>query len=78
MYRNKNCVTLTFQTFHPCYSRDTMEKIDRIRWRDEEESRRPGLVRARSTDTDSLAIRAVSRRRSVDPAITLPIQYRTV
>ncbi|KJK83981.1 Sodium/potassium-transporting ATPase subunit [Metarhizium anisopliae BRIP 53293] len=56
---------------------------DRIRWRDEEEGHdrqrsrsRPGLRRASSTD--SLAIRSVHGRTTVDPAVTLPIQYRTV
>ncbi|KAK2590061.1 hypothetical protein QQS21_012260 [Conoideocrella luteorostrata] len=56
---------------------------DRVRWRDEEEGRgrrrsgsRSGLHRSNSTD--SLAIRSIHGRATVDPSITLPIQYRTV
>ncbi|KAG8424056.1 hypothetical protein J3458_000891 [Metarhizium acridum] len=56
---------------------------DRIRWRDEEEGhdRRRSRSRAglrRASSTDSLAIRSVHGRTTVDPAVTLPIQYRTV
>lgn len=57
---------------------------DRIRWGDEEEGRARGrdrnsLVRSRSNESRrSMSIsRAVSRGRT-DPAVALPIQYRTV
>lgn len=53
---------------------------ERIRWHDEEQGHqrtrsRPRLSRANSTD--SMAIRSISRAQ-VDPAVTLPIHYRTV
>lgn len=54
---------------------------ERIRWRDEEQGRGRGLSRrrmSRASSADSLAIRSIHSRREVDPAITLPIQYRTV
>jgi hypothetical protein len=58
---------------------------DRVRWDDEEMGQpprrslmghRPSLRRVASTE--SMAIKRVSSRNQVDPAITLPIQYRTV
>lgn len=54
---------------------------ERIRWNDEEQGHqrarsRPRLSRANSND--SMAIRSIASRAQVDPAITLPIQYRTV
>lgn len=57
------------------------QQSDRIRWRDEEQGHqqvryRPRLTRAGSND--SMAIRSIHSRAQVDPAITLPIQYRTV
>ena len=54
---------------------------ERIRWRDEEQGRGRALSRrrmSRGTSADSMAIRSIHSRREVDPAITLPIQYRTV
>ncbi|KAG5916864.1 hypothetical protein E4U42_007466 [Claviceps africana] len=57
---------------------------ERIRWRDdEEEGQLPHRSRSRtalqrSNSTDSLAIRSVHGRASIDPGVTLPIQYRTV
>jgi hypothetical protein len=53
---------------------------ERVRWNDEEQGRprarsRPRL--SRTTSTDSMAIRSISRAQ-VDPAVTLPIHYRTV
>ncbi|KJZ76883.1 hypothetical protein HIM_03760 [Hirsutella minnesotensis 3608] len=56
--------------------------VERIRWGDEEQGRprrrssRPPLSRTNSQD--SLAIRSITSRAQVDPALTLPIQYRTV
>ncbi|OAR00160.1 hypothetical protein LLEC1_01994 [Akanthomyces lecanii] len=54
--------------------------VERIRWHDEEQGHertrsRPRLSRGNSTD--SMAIRSISRAQ-IDPAITLPIHYRTV
>jgi hypothetical protein len=59
---------------------------DRIRFHDDEEDqrrsrRRSQLPQGRSRSTDSISIRRVdSRRRSIgaDPAVALPITYRTV
>lgn len=53
---------------------------ERVRWGDEEQARGRAVSRGRNSranSTDSMAIRRMSRG-EVDPAITLPIQYRTV
>ncbi|KAM3479241.1 hypothetical protein MY8738_005531 [Beauveria namnaoensis] len=58
---------------------------ERIRWHDEEQGRQRPRSRSRSrpprlsrtNSTDSMAIRSISRAQ-VDPAVTLPIHYRTV
>ncbi|GAB0132368.1 hypothetical protein EsDP_00000808 [Epichloe bromicola] len=60
-----------------------LQTTERIRWRDEEEGhgRRRSRSRTglhRSNSTGSLAIRSIHGRASVDPGVTLPIQYRTV
>ncbi|QPG94227.1 hypothetical protein C2857_005430 [Epichloe festucae Fl1] len=60
-----------------------LQVTERIRWRDEEEGhgRRRSRSRTglhRSNSTGSLAIRSIHGRASVDPGVTLPIQYRTV
>ncbi|PHH90903.1 hypothetical protein CDD83_2322 [Cordyceps sp. RAO-2017] len=57
------------------------QATERVHWRDEEDGRprrrsRPPL--SRSNSVDSLAIRSIHSRGLVDPAVTLPIQYRTV
>lgn len=57
------------------------QAAERVRWRDEEQGparrqSRPPLSRANSAD--SLAIRSIHSRGPVDPAVSLPIQYRTV
>ncbi|RDA84279.1 hypothetical protein CP532_3350 [Ophiocordyceps camponoti-leonardi (nom. inval.)] len=60
-----------------------VQASDRVHWRDEEQGRprrrssRPPPP-SRSSSVDSLAIRSIHSRRPVDPALTLPIQYRTV
>ncbi|KAG6270172.1 hypothetical protein E4U48_003985 [Claviceps purpurea] len=57
---------------------------ERIRWRDDEEEgqvRRRSRSRTglhRSNSNDSLAIRSIHGRTSIDPGVTLPIQYRTI
>lgn len=57
---------------------------ERIRWGDEEEARGRALAlsrsrsRSRANSTESMAIRRASSRGPVNPAVTLPIQYRTV
>lgn len=50
---------------------------DRIRWNDEEQGLRRARSRGRRDSVDSMAIRSSSRSRA-DPAVALPIQYRTV
>lgn len=55
---------------------------ERVRWGDEEQGRGRALSisrgrLSRANSTDSMAIRRMSRT-EVDPAVTLPIQYRTV
>lgn len=52
---------------------------DRVRWDDEEAARPtcPGGLR-RTLSNGSMSIRSVRTRREVDPAVALPIQYRTV
>lgn len=60
-----------------------VQLADRIRWHDEEEGhrRRRSLSRtglSRSNSIDSLGIRSIHARTTVDPSLTLPIQYRTV
>ncbi|KND90695.1 Sodium/potassium-transporting ATPase subunit alpha-1 [Tolypocladium ophioglossoides CBS 100239] len=57
------------------------QAAERVRWRDEEQGAphrpsRPSLHRANSAD--SLAIHGINSRTPVDPAVSLPIQYRTV
>ncbi|ODA76999.1 hypothetical protein RJ55_07516 [Drechmeria coniospora] len=56
------------------------QEAERIRWDDEEQGRRrrSRTSLSRVNSSDSLAIRAVQSRGAVDPALTLPIQYRTV
>ncbi|PHH82147.1 hypothetical protein CDD82_6837 [Ophiocordyceps australis] len=56
---------------------------ERVRWGDEEQGRartrsRSRTALSRSSSADSLAIRSIQSRGPVDPAVTLPIQYRTV
>ncbi|KAK5995373.1 Sodium/potassium-transporting ATPase subunit alpha-A [Cladobotryum mycophilum] len=54
---------------------------DRVRWQDEEQAqatRNPRLSLSRRNSADSLAIRSIHSRGPVDPAVALPIQYRTV
>lgn len=54
---------------------------ERVRWHDEEQAqpaRHPRFSLSRRNSNDSLAIRSVHSRGPVDPAIALPIQYRTV
>ncbi|PFH57210.1 hypothetical protein XA68_15377 [Ophiocordyceps unilateralis] len=59
-----------------------VQAADRVHWRDVEDGRRrDGWSRplpSRSNSVDSLAIRSIHSRGPVDPALTLPIQYRTV
>ncbi|KAH8662348.1 putative H /K ATPase alpha subunit [Xylariales sp. PMI_506] len=60
---------------------DDLEKQqteDRIRWVDDAENSRarPGLRRTHSTG--SMSIHSTRSRREVDPAVVLPVQYRTV
>ncbi|KAG5950444.1 hypothetical protein E4U53_005040 [Claviceps sorghi] len=63
---------------------DVHVAAERIRWRDDEEegqlsrTSRSRTALHRSNSTDSLAIRSVHGRASIDPGVTLPIQYRTV
>ncbi|KAG5993588.1 hypothetical protein E4U43_003460 [Claviceps pusilla] len=63
---------------------DVHVAAERIRWRDDEEEgqlhRRSRSRNAlhRSYSNDSLAIRSIHGRASLDPGVTLPIQYRTV
>ncbi|KAI0477051.1 Na,H/K antiporter P-type ATPase [Xylariaceae sp. FL0804] len=50
-----------------------------VRWGDEEAAAaRPARALRRAQSSGSLSIHSVSSRREVDPAIALPIQYRTV
>ncbi|KAF4595445.1 ATPase, P-type, transmembrane domain protein [Ophiocordyceps camponoti-floridani] len=56
---------------------------DRIRWGDVEQGRsrsrhRSSRPLSRTNSVESLAIRSIHSRGQVDPALTLPIQYRTV
>ncbi|KAJ6788631.1 hypothetical protein PWT90_09441 [Aphanocladium album] len=54
---------------------------ERIRWYDEEQGRRRSRSRprlSRANSNDSMAIRSISRNAQVDPAVSLPIHYRTV
>lgn len=60
---------------------DNAHTGDRIRWGDEESGHQRGrpLQRLNRADSnDSMAIRSIHSRTRVDPAVTLPIQYRTV
>ncbi|KAI0402196.1 hypothetical protein F4802DRAFT_379102 [Xylaria palmicola] len=50
-----------------------------VRWEDVEEGSRPSRPHRRRRDSvGSLSIRSVRSRREVNPAVALPIQYRTV
>ncbi|KAM4062702.1 E1-E2 ATPase domain-containing protein [Hirsutella rhossiliensis] len=59
-----------------------LQTHERVHWRDDEEQgrsrRRSRPPLSRTNSADSLAIRSIHSRGPVDPALTLPIQYRTV
>jgi hypothetical protein len=57
---------------------DINQKIPRIQYADDVETgARRGRL-ARRDSTDSMSIRSISRRRNVDQATLIPIEYRTV
>lgn len=59
---------------------DTIEPAQtRIRYADDVEQRpRRGRARSGSQDSMSVRSRSLSRRRTIEPNVVLPVQYRTV
>jgi hypothetical protein len=57
---------------------DTNQRPGRIQYSDDVEVGHRGVRYQGRQSTDSLSIRSIHHRRSVDPATLIPIEYRTV